>query len=221
MRRSFPLHLLVALILIMPFRISAAAQSAGTPVPGQAVGSALRDSATAGSYDGTLYDYSLRWDAATWDVWDEVSDIDTDGIQLVSDTGALTIWTTPLYRSSPASCLRNEADVFDTTDPTVSGWRVADNRAGDPITDELADYAYGVFTFSYFDDTTSEIWDAVDYIECRPIPNENAQIVIFASARADQFNAHIASVLEVSATITFPAGPTTGVTDAALLQIDN
>lgn len=178
-------------------------------VPGSA-GSGIDGS----TYTSPLYNYSFEWDEETWDVTDEILADRSDGLQLVSGTGALTIWSWDAY-DDPASCLDGESAHYGTGDPAVDDWEPALDVDGEPIRAEADDYAWGVFTLTYIDEEhpDAEPVELVDYLECRTIPATDSMLIILGSATPDQYNDHLDHVLDVGDTITFVNNTTPNVTE--------
>lgn len=180
----------------------------GVPVD---MGSAINGS----TYTSPPYGYSVEWSEDTWDVVGMMDDETSDSLQLVSDTGALTIWSWDVY-GDPVSCLDAESGHYEFDDPAIGDWEPALDVDGKLLRAEADDYAWGVFTLTYSDpgNGDAESVDLVDYIECRTIPETDAMLIILGSATPDQYNDHLDSVLDVADTITFgqgtvssPAGP--------------
>lgn len=161
-----------------------------------------------GSYTGQLYNYTLEFDEDLWEVTEEIDSDESDGLHLLNETGALTIWTWNAYGHDPVACLDGEATYYGTEDSTVEDWMPAEDANGDPIRRESRDYAYGVFTLTYLDPEEDEPTELVDYIECRSIPGEDATLIILGSSTPEQYNDHLDAMLDVADTITFEGGET-------------
>lgn len=178
-------------------------------------------SSADGTYTGTLYDYSLEYDTELWEVAQEIESEESDGIQLVTDSGGLTIWSWAGYGADPVACLDGEADYYANEDQHVENWMPAEDANGDPIRREARDYAYGVFTLTYTDPETGEPSERVDYLECRAIPGEDAALIIFGSSTPELYNDHLDTVLDVADTITFAGGETQDVDEPVSEPVAN
>lgn len=160
------------------------------------------DASDDGAYTGTVYGYSLEYDASLWNVTDEIQSRDSDGLQMVTDTGSLMIWGMNQYGSDPVACLDGESDYYATQDDAVEDWAPALDADGEPIRYETDDYAYGVFTLTHTD-TDGNVAELVDYIECRTVPGADAVVIIMGSSSPELYNDHLDHVLDVAETITF------------------
>jgi hypothetical protein len=150
-----------------------------------------------GTFESTLYDYTVTFDEDVWAVEDEILNESSDGLVLGGELGSLTIWSWDAYGADAEACLQGESDYYGTEDPTVEDWEAAEDAKGDPIEGSGDGYAWGVFTLVYINEGGEET-ELVDYIECREIPGDDAVVIIFASAPPDLYNDHLDLVLDVA-----------------------
>lgn len=177
------------------------------------------------TYTSPLYAYSFEWDENEWKITEEILTDVSDGLVMMAETGALTIWSWNIY-DDPVSCLDGESDYYGFEDPTVSNWEPALDEDGEPIRAEGDDYAWGVFTLTYtdVDDPNADPVELVDYIECRAIPGTDATVIILGAASPELYNDHLDVILDVTDTLTFAAaGESTNVPepDSTPVEPDN
>ncbi len=153
-----------------------------------------------GTFESTLYDYTVTFDEDIWSVQDEILNESSDGLVLGGELGSLTIWSWDAYGADAEACLEGESTYYGTEDPTVEDWEPAEDAKGDPIEGSGDGYAWGVFTLVYISEDGEET-ELVDYIECREIPGDDAVVIIFASAPPDLYNDHLDQVLDVADSI--------------------
>ena len=156
------------------------------------------------SYTSPDHGFSLSWD----DEWDAIAAIGADGyneLRLTSSTGSLTIQAGSFYDGDPDTCLQGESDYFGNDDPKIKEWAPALDADGNVITHSADRVAYGVFTLQYGSEDTGFV-DLVDYIECRSLVPGETTLEILASTTPDQYEAHIAAVLDITNAIEMPEG---------------
>ncbi|MGB3327802.1 MAG: hypothetical protein WBA46_02545 [Thermomicrobiales bacterium] len=162
------------------------------------------------TYTSPNFGYTFEWDDRTWTLSSdsEVSQTDPvfDSLYLQADTGNLYIYGYDGYDGDPAACLQGESDYFQNEGKGVADWTMANNANGDPLTNEDATSAWGVFNLTYTnpDDANANPRELTDYIECRTLVPGQSILIIFASAPRSAYNDHIDVVQAVIDTIQIP-----------------
>jgi hypothetical protein len=159
------------------------------------------------TYTSPHFGYTFTWSASTWQVQkgSEISQDDPayDMLGLSAKTGDLYVYAWAAYDGDAGNCLKGEASYYKSKVDGVSGWKVAADADGNPISDVSANSAWGVYNLTYTDpsDANAKPQQVTDYIECRPLVDGKSVIVIFASAQRSSYNDHIDSVQKVIDTI--------------------
>src|SRR5665811_528777 len=171
-----------------------------------------------GGVDGSTYTspsfgFSVPWAPATWPApaAAEYSEPDYDSLTLDSSSGPMWITGWKAYNGSASTCLLGEITYYNDPEFGISEWQPAIDADGNELTGETETSAWGVFTNVYTDpdDPNAEPIPFVDYIECHSVGNGESVVIFYSFAEREQYNEHIANVLEVVERLELPEGAAT------------
>lgn len=153
------------------------------------------------SYTSPEFGYSLEWDPDIWEVTNAVTRRDSDTLNLVSDDSSLII-SGIADLGDPDECLEGAVDFYSTQDG-IEDWELFEDDDGDPIEGETRRRAFAAYLHTFIDEDGDDS-ELVNYIECRPLDDDGANLVIshLTTPRAyddeSDLRADILDTLEIS-----------------------
>lgn len=156
------------------------------------------------TYTGSVYGYTLEYDPEIWEVLTEFNEETTDGLQLESDYGRLTIFSYDGHGTDPATCLDGEVEYYQTRDKAISSFEPALDADGKEMRFDSDDLSWGVFRAKLADNTSGS--ELVQYLSCQPIPGEDAMLVVVFAAIPENYNDGLDAALDVLDTIQYGSG---------------
>jgi hypothetical protein len=211
-RRSWKLVAALALgVLLAPLASPAAGVQSTEPKP--TAEPTPTGSSTSGvdgnAYTGPTYGHTVTWDDEVWDVEEEVTAAEYDGLQLGTPRSTVYIEGYAGFGGDEAECLADAAlEVRDR--PGVSEVAPASNRTPPVPADAAGAAVLYIYTQELDDETGVEV---VEYIECRTLVEGEAVLEITLQVASRFYSAELPLVRDLLATVALPEATGTAADD--------